>query len=158
MKIRTHNVRRRGISTVEFALILPILMAMILGTIEMGTMFYSWLTIQKAAQSGARFAATGIGEEEGTRLTQITEVTQEWLKALDNGNTKEITVSFWPTPAATGEGTSGNAGGPCQLVEVEVVYGYQPYTPVLSSVLPDVIHLMGTDRKLNEPWRPCEDY
>lgn len=102
MKIRTHNVRRRGISTVEFALILPILMAMILGTIEMGTMFYSWLTIQKAAQSRARFAATGIGEEEGTRLTQITEVTQEWLKALDNGNTKEITVSFWPTPAATG--------------------------------------------------------
>lgn len=156
MKNRTSRPGRRGILSVEFALILPVLIVLVMGFIEMGTMFHSWLTLQKAAQSGARFAATGVGEEEGTRLTRIEDVTAEWLASLDKG-AKEITISSWATPAAVGEGVSGSAGGPCQLVEVAVVYAYHPYTPIVGSLLPEVVPLYGADRKLNEPWKPCDD-
>lgn len=148
------NPRRRGITTVEFALTLPFIIILVMGMVEVGTMYFSWMTVQKAAQTGARFAATGIGEEEGTRMTQILQQTEDWMEALDKGG-KVITVSSWPTTSATGEGVSGNAGGPCQLVEVAVVYSYHPFTPIVGSMFPDVIEISGQDRKINEPWKPC---
>jgi Flp pilus assembly protein TadG len=155
--LRHHHTdtRRQGMTTMEFALILPFMLAMVMVTIEAGTMFYSWLTIQKAAQSGARFASTGQGEEQGTRMARIIETTEAWLEHLENGGT-EITVRSWPETTATGDGTADDAGGPCQLVEVAVIYNYHPFTPLIGAMLPNVIPLAGSDRKLNEPWRPCE--
>ncbi|MFH1915014.1 MAG: TadE family protein [Pseudomonadota bacterium] len=147
--------RRRGMTTMEFALILPFLLAMVMVTIEAGTMFYSWLTIQKAAQSGSRFAATGQGEEQGDRLNRIMEATGVWLDHLDSGGT-EITVRSWPDVSGSGDGMADDAGNPCGLVEVAVTYHYHPFTPIIGAMLPNSIALTGSDRKLNEPWRPCD--
>ena len=140
----------------EFAMILPLLMIFIMCILEAGTIGYSWLTVQKAAQTGARFAATGQGDEMGSRLTQIAQVTEEWMTTLDNGS-KEIVISSWPTTEASGDGITVDAGGPFQLVEVAVVYNYHPFTPLVGAALPEVIKLQGFDRKLNEPWKPCEE-
>lgn len=147
--------RRRGMTTMEFAMILPFLVVLVLGMVEFGTMFYSWLTIQKAAQSAARFAATGVGEEEGTRMNQTLQLAESWMTDLDNGS-KEIVITSWPTPNATGQGVEGSAGTPCGLVEVAVTYNYHPFTPVVSAMLPEVLQLHGQDRKMNEPWKPCD--
>lgn len=155
MKNSQQHKRRFGMTSVEMAMLMPILIALLMGTIEMGNMFSAWMTVQKAAQSGARFAATGIGDEEGNRAALIVQETEKWLEALSGD--KEIKLQSWPTPRATGEGSSGNPGGPCELVEVAVVYGYEPVTPVLGSILNDVIELTGQNRKLNEPWKPCDD-
>jgi len=38
---------------------------------------------------------------------------------------------------------------------VSVSYLYQPVTPLLGDVLPQSIPVSGSDRKVNEPWRPC---
>lgn len=154
MKSRT-STRRRGLASMEFALILPLLLVFVMAIIEGGVMFYSWLTIQKAAQSGARFAATGQGEDEGTRIPQIMEVTEDWMTHLDKGG-KTIVIKSWPDAIASGEGAEGNPGGPCQMVEVAVTYAYHPFTPIIGDALPEVINLHGFDRKLNEPWRPCD--
>ena len=156
MRKQTTQSSRRGVSSLEFALVLPFILVMFMGILEFSTMFYSWLTLQKAAQNAARFAATGQGEEEGTRLTQTIQIAEDWMESLNNGN-KEITISSWPTPNATGSGAEGSAGGPCGLVEVAVVYNYHPYTPFISAMLPEVVPLEGQDRKLNEPWKPCDD-
>ncbi|MDD3311559.1 TadE/TadG family type IV pilus assembly protein [Pseudodesulfovibrio sp.] len=149
------NRHRRGLVSLEFALILPLLLALAMALIEGGVMFYSWLTIQKAAQSGARFAATGQGEDQGTRMSQILGVAEEWMDHLDKGE-KTIVVRSWPAGLPEGDGVEGDAGGPCQMVEVDVTYTYHPFTPVIGSALPETIPLRGTDRKLNEPWRPCD--
>ncbi|MEF2231462.1 MAG: TadE family protein [Pseudodesulfovibrio sp.] len=146
---------RRGLATMEFALILPLILAFALAVIEGGMMFYSWLTIQKAAQSGARFAATGQGEDDGTRFARILGVTEDWMTHLDKGE-KTIVITSWPSSLPAGDGVEGNAGGPCQMVEVAVTYAYHPFTPVIGDALPDTIDLYGADRKLNEPWRPCD--
>lgn len=153
----THHQQntRRGITTIELALVIPFIFVFAMCMIEMGNMGYSWMTVQKAAQSGARFAATGQGEEEGNRLALIIQSTEEWLGSLSDGD-KIVTVRSWATPSATGEGADGNPGGPCQLVEVEVVFDYHPVTPIISSMFPDSIKLVGHDRKLNEPWKPCD--
>lgn len=161
MKIFARDTRfkdrrgRTGMTTLEFALILPVLLLLVMCVIEMGNICYSWLTLQRAAQEGARFASTGQGYEEGTRLVQIQEKTGVMLAVLNNGD-KEITVRSWPDLSASGAGQDGNAGEPCQLVEVEVVYGYKPFTPLIAQALPPTITLLGSDRKVNEPWYPCD--
>lgn len=147
--------RRRGIAAVEMALILPIMLVLIMAVIEGGNAFYSWLTVQKASQMGARFAATGRGDEEGTRLAQIISTTESGLVALNMDNVT-ITVRSWPDLAATGDGIDNSPGGPCQLAEVAVIYNYEPFIPLISPMLPDSIPLRGYDRKVNEPWKPCD--
>ena len=47
----------RGQAAVEFALILPILMALLLGIIQFGIIFNNYVTITDAARAGARKAA-----------------------------------------------------------------------------------------------------
>lgn len=47
----------KGASAVEFALLLPILMLLILGIIQFGFIFYHYISITHAAREGARWAA-----------------------------------------------------------------------------------------------------
>ena len=149
------NRGKRGLVSVETALLLPVMFTMVMAVIEGGSMLHSWMALQKASQMGARFAATGQGEEEGSRMSQIHQVTTEWLDQLDDG-AKTITISSWPGYAAAGGGTAGCAGGPCDMVEVAVTYEYKPFTPFIGDALPKIIKLSGVDRKLNEPWKPCD--
>ncbi len=153
--IRPWEKGKSGMTAMELALVLPLLFVLTMGLIEMGNICYSWLTLQRAAQEGARFASTGQGYEEGTRLTQIEEKTGVMLSVLNNGS-KSITIRSWPDLAAGGEGVEGNAGEPCQIVEVMVRYDYTPFTPLIAQALPSTITLLGSDRKVNEPWYPCD--
>lgn len=48
---------RRGSAAVELALVFPILLAIVLGSVEMGNFFYNQHTLTKAVRDGARYAA-----------------------------------------------------------------------------------------------------
>lgn len=151
----TKNSSRRGIAAVEMALILPILFLLAMAIIEGGNAVYAWVTVQKAAQLGARYMATGRGEDEGTRLQDIIAQTEAGLTTL-NMNRIEIKVRSWPDLTATGDGIDNDPGAPCQLAEVAVYYNYEPFTPLVAPLLPESIPLHGYDRKVNEPWKPCD--
>ena len=58
-KIVKQGLGRQGLSVVEMALVIPLFLIMIFGIIETSNLFRTWLTLQKAAQAGARYAATG---------------------------------------------------------------------------------------------------
>ena len=49
----------RGASLVEFALVVPVLLALVMGIIEFGWLFNGWITITGSAREGARLAAVG---------------------------------------------------------------------------------------------------
>jgi len=54
-----------GAELIEFALLMPLLMAMLLGIIEYGMMFSRMLSVQSATRDAARWAATpGIPMDE----------------------------------------------------------------------------------------------
>lgn len=60
---------RRGTASVEFALVLPLLLALLFGIIEFGFIFKDQLSLQQAAREGARVAAVGRGVTEiNTRI------------------------------------------------------------------------------------------
>lgn len=155
MRNNRKNALRRGMVAVETALVLPLLLILSMAVIEGGNAVYAWVTVQKAAQMGARFAATGRGADTGTRLADIIRTTQSGLSALDPANVV-ISVRSWPDLPATGDGIDNDAGAPCQLAEVAVLYNYEPFTPLVAPLLPDAIPMRGYDRKVNEPWKPCD--
>ena len=49
--------RRSGQSAIEFALILPVLLLLILGAIDLGRMFYTKIVLTNAAREGANYLA-----------------------------------------------------------------------------------------------------
>jgi Flp pilus assembly protein TadG len=49
----------RGVSAVEFALVLPILLILLLGIVDYGWVFFVRLTMTNAAREGARTGVTG---------------------------------------------------------------------------------------------------
>lgn len=151
---KRRNTNRRGMTLVEFAMLLPVILFLLLGVMESGNMFFSWLTVQKSAQEAVRVAATGQGDEEGTRMSLIRNTAMERLAPLDG--TKTVTVTSWPGLDASGPGTEGSAGNPCQVVEVKVSYLYEPLIGLIAPVLPESLTLSSADRKINEPWKPCE--
>ena len=59
----------RGVSIIEFAVILPVLLLLVLGIIEFGWLYTAYITINGAAREGARLAARG--EDEGDIYTRV---------------------------------------------------------------------------------------
>jgi Flp pilus assembly protein TadG len=154
-RLRPRRNTSRGQGAVELALIAPILLVCMFGVVEMGRLSYAWVTMQHAARAGTRMAITGQGEQNGTRLSLIINASQQVANNLPRGGGTTITVRSWPDVTASGAGRAGNPGQPCELVEVEVQYVYQPVTPLISHLMPSRTTLAGRDRKLNEPWVPC---
>jgi Flp pilus assembly protein TadG len=68
MSIRTpyHRSLRRGVASVELAMLLPILSLLLFGTVEVGNMFSAYLRLHNMAREGARCAALGDPPSEVT--------------------------------------------------------------------------------------------
>ena len=110
---------RRGASAAEFALLLPLLILLLFGMIDVGRFMWQWNAAEKAAQAGVRFAAvtdvvsTGLGTFSfvGTNgLTQGDVIPADAIAPVlctDNGTTATCTctasgASICPTGYATG--------------------------------------------------------
>ena len=99
--MRRADVLRRedGQAITEFALILPVLVALLLGIIQFGIVFNNYLTITDAARAGARKAAVSrfIGDNGASAKTTAQNSAQQ----LDQTALK-VTVSStnWNVPGS----------------------------------------------------------
>jgi len=73
-------VRRKGEAIVEFAVVLPLLILVILGIAVVGKMFFDYLTVQNAAREGARAAAVG------KRDAEVEQIVKERARLLNPDN------------------------------------------------------------------------
>lgn len=144
-----------GTSALEFALVLPVLLALVFGLVEFGNIFFISAAMDKAAQVGARKAVTGEGEDNGARLALVRQAARDVAEPAAGSNPVTVLVRSWPTTSASGSATENDAGSPCGVVEVEVRCDYSPITPIVGDMLPDPFTLMGRGRMVNEPWMPC---
>jgi len=71
LRRRTLLDRDEGASALEFALIFPILIILIVGMIQFGIIFNQWLMIEHAAREGARWA--GLRNEADFVRTRVIE-------------------------------------------------------------------------------------
>jgi Flp pilus assembly protein TadG len=99
---------------VEFALVLPLLLVLLLGAVDFGIAFTTWNDTQHLANSGARFASVGRSPGAGTL--------QQALKATADVKTKNpltVCVTFYDDTGA--QTTTPVKGDP---VEVKVYTDY----------------------------------
>ena len=107
---------KKGQSVVEFALVLPILLLLMLGMIEFGFVFHEYLVITYAAREGARSAA--LGSTDAVVITTVKNVASEINKG-------QIAITI--TPATRVRGSS---------VTVQVTNPIKINTPLISAFFP----------------------
>jgi len=99
---------KRGQAVVEFALILPVLMLLVVGILEFGIIMNQYMVVNEAAREGARSAALG-----NTNAT----VTAIATAAASPINTSQLTVAISPTASRTsGSQVTVTVSNPVQAI------------------------------------------
>ncbi len=148
----------KGATSLEMALIFPVLMLIVFGIMEFGYYTYIRTTVAKAAHIGARYGITGRGEVEGTRYADIKRETRRLLDVMTGGSDDGLTIQVKSLVPGESEDDmeDGNPGGPCDMLEVSVKYGYTPIIPLLRPILPETLWTFSRERMINEPWNVCK--
>ncbi len=112
------NLRNsKGQAMVEMALVLPVVLVLILGTLEVGRIINASLVVNHAARAGARAGALNAQDSE------IVSKVNQALLAIDNGQTE---IFIEPSEV------NRQAG---QSVTVEVRFPVTMYTPLIGKLL-----------------------
>ena len=118
--------RCRGAAIVEFALVVPVILAILLAILESGWMTKNYLAVANSAREGARSASLGKTTTEiRTRIkntakpTNVTDGNITLQYSTDNGTTYAYTMGD--------TGTQNNAPGG-SLVRVTVTIAHQSLT------------------------------
>ena len=99
MTLRYGHTRRRGSTLVEFALLLPVLLAILLGIVEFGWLISRTYMVGNATREGARYGALGrtISETKTRVINSASPVTlAESHITLEYLNTATNTWASWP--------------------------------------------------------------
>ena len=86
--------RPRGQALVEFALLLPLLLLLILGAMDIGRMFYTKIVITNAAREGANYLAYNIDKTDEAKRAARNEANSS---NVDSDSLVIITTIFTPT-------------------------------------------------------------
>jgi Flp pilus assembly protein TadG len=116
--------RDGGAELVEFALILPVLVVILVGIAEFGMLFQRQLTVTGAAREGARMAALP--------LYSAADVQTRVNAYLTAGG-----ITPTSTPVVTPSTITGPSGATIPIVTVTVTYTYA------SGILGNVVSLIG---------------
>lgn len=152
----------RGTSVVEFAFVFPILMSLIFGIVEFGTLLTTDIALTNAARSATRWATTHPSAWSNSSSAPSNSIEGQLQGAggaasIPNDDS-HIQISYLvpgggsPTPCGSysaGSGSFSGANGynqstclvPGSLIQVQVSYTYSFMTPVLSGLFPNGITL-----------------
>jgi Flp pilus assembly protein TadG len=114
---RTHG--EKGQSLVEIALLLPLLILILAGILDLGRAFMTLVALNDAAAEGATYAALRPWDAD-----EIVDRTTSASSALVSFDTAQVTIDY-QTPATPG-----------RSITVTVAYDYQLLTPVVSAIVP----------------------
>lgn len=125
-KIRSRRVarRQRGAAAVEFALVLPILMTVLMGAIDWGWFFYIDQLVTNAAREGAR--AGSVVDPSGDPVAAAKIAAGAFLDKVKL------------TGAAVDAATASVGGS--QGIQVTVTYPVGSLSGFLTGLLPDTAH------------------
>lgn len=134
-----YRQHQRGTSTVEFAIVAPLLFLILFGIIEFSLAFFNQALITNATREGARqgivYRVTGTGQLSPLTNAEIITVVTDALRDPDTGQWRLISLVGNPTPAIPDPIRSGTGAG--ERLSVTVNYAH----PFL--VLPSIARLLG---------------
>jgi len=130
------HFRQRGIMTVEFIIVAPILVLLMVAISEFGHAFYQYNTLTKSVRDGARYlAANAVVGSTSTIVIDSTDI-METENLVVYGNTTGSGSPKLPGLAASHVIVSCLGGGTaCPGVEHIVVSARYPYRSIMGSTL-----------------------
>ncbi len=123
--MNTKHEREKGQSLVEFALLLPLLILLMMGLLDFGRAYYVTVTLNDAAMEGAIYAGFRPNDEHGIKL-RAASAAQD---ALVNITTDEVSVVMGNSGAATASVGGGVATG--VPITVTVIRNFEFLTPFI---------------------------
>lgn len=122
--------RQKGQGLVEFALILPILLLVIVGTMEFGRIFLLFATVSNGAREGSRYGMVNPTDTAGI----VARVNDTMVLTLPENLSVAISYDSGPGTATYTDPTSVAVG---HRVIVEVQYRVYAMTPLFEPFIPD---------------------
>jgi Flp pilus assembly protein TadG len=127
---RRRRQNRRGQALVEFALVIPIFLLVLVAIFDLGRAVFAYNTLTNAAREGARIAI--VNQYKPTIVARAKQQTQ-----IVELNDPSVTVDFYQVNADGTPDTSRQcalvAVGCLAVVSFEATY--QPITPLVSNIL-----------------------
>ncbi|MFA9399265.1 MAG: TadE/TadG family type IV pilus assembly protein [Clostridiaceae bacterium] len=120
MKVIKDN---KGQALVEFAIILPILMLIVMGIIQFGFMINSYLTIANLSREAARLGIIG---------SSYSEIENDIIFKAPNLDADELSINISPSDSNRKSGDTLN---------VKIYYNYKLTVPIISSMFNNEIEL-----------------
>ena len=121
-KLRTRLRAEDGVAMVEFALVLPVLLAVLTGILQFGLMFNKYISLTDAARIGAREIALSRG-------TTGNPCTAEETTLENNEPTLNLTAgNFTPAPTFSNAADSCSDPGDWNQGDTVTFYIQEPYT------------------------------
>jgi Flp pilus assembly protein TadG len=116
---------RRGQAMVEFALVLPILVLIIFGLVDLGRAVYVNNSLAEAARDGARYGSVQARSYDAARRADVAAWIEDRLEAVPNA-----TVTVECTPASPALGCTVN-----DILVVTVSSDLDMITPLIGGIV-----------------------
>jgi len=157
---QAHNRFRKGLTSIEFALIAPAFFLIFIGLIEMSLMMLAQHLIENATFNASRLAKTGFIAEGKTQLETVMDVINRELGSLSpliNSSRVTFTSTVYgqitdidvPEQGVAGLGTAED------IVVYTISYPWQVFTPLMNDIIGDqdgIIRLTSRIVVRNEPY------
>lgn len=156
---------RKGQSLVEFTLVVPFVLLLIVNSVNFGVFLFAWITVADAARAGTQLLAAGgaaNGAVSTATATQITSLVTNDISSLLSRSSLVVRIcsNNDGTVTCTGDGTSTPPLDPepatYVTATVDVSYSYTPPIPLFgfeklgiqATIPPTTIHRRGVMRQL----------
>lgn len=122
----------RGQAIVEFALVLPLFVFLLVGLVQFGLVVNAALTVNDAAREGAREAAVWIARNPAG-WQQI--VAQDVAVNLQGGGLQTVSANYDPQAPYVSGDLVETYDPSTNIVSVQVAYRYPDWVPLLPALL-----------------------
>ena len=129
---RERRLHSRGQALVEFAIVLPLLLLLLVMAIDFGRVFFGWVGLQNAARIGAAYAAA---HPSGWETPGDPEIADAFIASIEN-DLRTINC----TPGAIGDPTHVDSDGngnwdDREAVVVSLTCAFDLITPLASNIV-----------------------
>ena len=121
--------QERGAQLVEFAIVVPVFLLLVMGIIDFGRAYFSWIIITNGAREGARVAAVG-GD-----VTAVEDRVESAITGLARNAAPvcpPLADQDWCVETVNLQGTRGNP------VTVQVRYNFRYILPAMANLTSNV--------------------
>ena len=114
---------QQGLAAVEFAIVVPVMLFLMLATAEFGRVFYHYNTLTKAVQAGARYASRPL-----LKTSELTNIDAAFKLRIQNfvvyGNEDGVGTAVLDGLTASNANVAISSSAANKTITVEAQYNY----------------------------------